>query len=69
MAYVIELDGKLYGYGRTRDEALNDYRGQTIGAPAGWRRSMNWRATCLPITDDHASDVEEMLAADVLAWI
>lgn len=66
--HVVTIDGKLYGYGTTRENAKVDFCRQIAGGSLAMRRSMMARSVQTPISDDHASEVAEMLAADVIAW-
>lgn len=66
--HVVLIDGRLYGFGRTRAAALADFRKQVAGALPAMRASMADRARVIAITDEHASDVAEMLCAEAIAW-
>lgn len=72
MAYVIEMTtpsgAGLYGYGATEADAWADARRQVAGAHSGTRALMLRRMIGRPVSDDLASEIEEMLAADIIAW-
>lgn len=66
--HVVLIDGRLYSYGFTRAAAWHAFQQQTKGVSAATRRRVEQRATCQPIDDDQASEVAEMLAADIIEW-
>lgn len=73
MAYVIEMQFTkgapgLYGFGATQDEAWADARRQVAGASGLWGAHMLRRMTGRPVSDELASEIAEMLAADVIGW-
>lgn len=72
MAYIIEMTIAggvgLYGYGVTEADAWADARRQVAGAHSGTRALMLRRMIGRPVSDDLASEIEEMLAADVIGW-
>ena len=65
---VALIDGRLYGYGETHDACRADFRAQIAGAVGSMRARLRDRVSYHTVTDDHASEVAEMLAADVLEW-
>jgi hypothetical protein len=68
IAYVVTIAGKLYGYGVGSYAAMASFRRQIRGASAMARHSMASRCELSPIDDDHASEVAEMLATDIIEW-
>lgn len=73
MAYVIEMQFArgtpgLYGFGDTQDTAWADARRQVSGASGAWGHHMLRRMIGRPVSDDMASEIAEMLAADVIGW-
>lgn len=66
--HAILIAGKLYGYGRTLAAAWADFSSQICGGPSALRHHLRMRAVAETLSDDKASEVEEMLAAPVLAW-
>lgn len=74
MAFVYEMTrpGKppvLYGYGPTRGEAYTDARRQVAGKDRLIAISILNRLCCVEIDDDKASEIEEMISADVIEWL
>jgi hypothetical protein len=73
MAYVIEMTFTkgapgLYGFGDTEAEAWVDARRQVAGASGAWGPHMLRRMIGRPVPDEMASEIAEMLAADVIGW-
>ena len=73
MAYIIEMtfnDGSpgLYGFGENQDAAWVDARRQVSGASGAWGPHMLRRMTGRPVSDEMASEIAEMLEADVIEW-
>lgn len=67
-ARVALINGGLYGYGPSLDAAKADFRSNISGASRDMQAVMLSRVQFVGIDDDHASDVAEMLAADVIEW-
>ena len=65
---VVLIDGRLYGSGDTRQQAVTDFRAQIAGGPPSMRASMAARASVIPVSADHASEVAEMRDAVAIAW-
>ena len=65
---VVLIDGRLYGLGDTRQQAVTDFRAQIAGGPPSMRASMAARASVIPVSADHASEVAEMRDAVSIAW-
>jgi hypothetical protein len=65
--HVIIIDGRLFGYGQTKIECVTNFRLQVSG---GGALGMHLMARGVPslIDDDHASEIEEMLAANITRW-
>ena len=73
MAYVIEMQFShgapgLYGFGATEAEAWTDARRQVVGASGAWGTHMLRRMIGRPVSDEMASEIAEMLDADIIAW-
>lgn len=60
---------KLYGAGRTKDNALGQAIQQLAGADQRTRRDIYSRLQLQPCTAAHLSDIAELLEADVLQWL
>ncbi len=67
--YVVLIGGKLFGYGETKAAAMRSFRRQIAGASPAMQRNMFDRSVLVPIDDDHASDVAEMLSAERITWL
>ena len=59
---IATMDGKLFAYGDTAEACAMAFRSQIISAPANWLVSMLRRINYVAVSDDHASEVQEMLA-------
>lgn len=72
MAYVIEMTIAggvgLYGYGATERDAWADARRQWVGTFPLTQTLARRRMIGRPVSDDLASEIEEMLSADVIGW-
>jgi len=68
LPHAAVTNGWLYGYGRTYDACRADVRSQLAGATAAVRANLLNRLHYIILTDELASEVEEMLAAPVLEW-
>lgn len=62
------IDNRLYGYGLTAELAKAAFNAQVAGAPASMQSSMRSRIKLVPLTDDEASEVAEMIASPALSW-
>lgn len=65
--HVAVINGRLYGYGKTREQAQMAFEGQIAGGGT-FKRSMRERVRFMVITDEEASEVVEMLSADAIRW-
>lgn len=67
-AYAVLVDGRLYAYGRNREQAIRVFREQINGGLAAHRASMWDRAVIQPLEDAEASEIAECIAADAICW-
>lgn len=65
---AVTINGGLYAYGETREEAVATFRRQIAGADHGQRSSMLRRCVLTALSPDEASEVAECIASPVLAW-
>ncbi len=66
--HVVLIDGRLYGSGDTRQQAITDFHAQIAGGTPAMRASMAARATIVSVSAEHASEVAEMRDAVATAW-
>lgn len=66
--HVVVIDGRLYGSGDTRQQAITDFHTQVAGGTPAMRASMAARATIVAVSAEHASEVAEMRDAVAIAW-
>jgi len=59
---VCLINGRVYGYGETQAAAWQDFRAQISGADGRMKQWMKQNAVAVPLTDDKASEVAEMVA-------
>lgn len=72
MPYIVEMTtptgAGLFGYGATEADAWTEARRQWAGTHPSTQALMLRRMIGRPVSDDLASEIEEMLAADVIGW-
>lgn len=70
-AFVAEhtVNGGIYGFGLDLLACRDDVRRQLRGALPGMRASVWTKLRLRSVTDDEASEILEMLDADVIAWV
>lgn len=67
--HAVVIRGQLYAHGDTRENAMHNFRQQISGALPAMRAHFHQRAKMVQLTPEQASEVAEMLAADVIEWI
>ena len=62
------LRGRLYGFGATRAECMDDFRHNIRGADNRSEKFMLARVQLEPVDADKASEIAEMLGAPAVRW-
>lgn len=65
---IAVIGDRLYGYGGTPDECWKDFLWNICGGTTAMQAAMAQRVLYLPVDDDTASEVAEMLGSTAIAW-
>jgi hypothetical protein len=67
--HIVTIDGRLFGYGETRQMAIQSFAEQIAGAPQRMQANMRGRASVVRVSDEEASEVAELIDSPAVVWI